>query len=107
MAHEILRDRGLVVNELTSAPGGGRKRRRLGGKIKLKEVMVFSRQFAAMINAGMNLMKCLDILKGQVTDPRFAKILGQVQLDVQAGQTLSQAMAKHPNAFNTLYACRW
>ena len=69
--------------------------------------MVFSRQFAAMINAGMNLMKCLDILKGQVTDPRFAKILGQVQLDVQAGQTLSQAMAKHPNAFNTLYACRW
>ena len=103
LAQQALRDRGFVVSELTSAGPGGKKRRRLGGKVKLKEVMVFSRQFAAMINAGMNLMKCLDILQGQVTDPRFAKIIGEVKSDVQAGQTLSQAMAKHPNAFSTLY----
>jgi type IV pilus assembly protein PilC len=100
-AHQALRDQGLVVGELTSA--SARRKRRFGGRIKLKEIMVFSRQFAAMINAGMNLMKCLDILQGQVSDQRFAKIIANVQADVRAGQTLSQAMSKHPNAFNGLY----
>jgi type IV pilus assembly protein PilC len=100
-AHQMLRDRGLVVSELTvaSGPKSGITR----GRVKLREIMVFSRQLAAMVNAGMNLMKCLDILQGQVKDPRLCKIIGQVKNDVQSGQTLSKALSKHPGAFNALY----
>jgi type IV pilus assembly protein PilC len=100
IAHQLLRDRGLVVSELSVATvrGGG-----VRGRVKLREVMVFSRQLAAMVNAGMNLMKCLDILEGQTKDPRFGKIIGYVKADVQAGQTFSRALAKHPGAFNSLF----
>jgi len=100
VAHQMLRDRGLVVTELSAAgarSGGGRAR------VKQREIMVFSRQLAAMVNAGMNLMKCLDILQGQVRDPRLGKIVGVVKADVQAGQTFSKALSKHPGAFNALY----
>jgi len=100
-AHQMLRDRGLVVTELSVE--AGRKGGGLRGRVKLREIMVFSRQLAAMVNAGMNLMKCLDILQGQIRDPRLAKIIGQVKADVQAGQTLSKALGKHPGAFNSLY----
>ncbi|MGQ9731183.1 MAG: type II secretion system F family protein [Candidatus Zipacnadales bacterium] len=100
LAHQILRDRGLVVTELSAASKRGSGSR---ARVKLREVMVFSRQLAAMVNAGMNLMKCLDILRGQVRDPRLAKVIGQVQADVQAGQTLHRALAKHPGVFNALY----
>jgi len=103
-AHQALRDRGLMVSELSAGPQRQPGAMRgLGGRVKLKEIMVFSRQFAAMINAGMNLMKCLDILRGQVGDPRLARIIAQIQADVQAGQTLSQAMSKYPGAFSSLY----
>ena len=102
-AQQLLRERGLVVTELSAAAEHAGRRKFVTGKVKLRELTVFSRQFAAMINAGMNLMKCLDILRGQVRDPRLAKIIGHLQADVQAGQTLSQAMAKHPGAFSKLY----
>lgn len=100
-AHQMLRDRGLIVSELTVAPT--RLSRGLRGRVKAREIMVFSRQLAAMVNAGMNLMKCLDILQGQVKDPRFGKIIGQIKADVQAGQTFSRALSRHPGAFNALY----
>ncbi len=102
-AQQQLRERGLVVTELSAAPQHAGRRRFMGGRVKLREITVFSRQFAAMINAGMNLMKCLDILRGQVRDQRLARIITAVQADVQAGQTLSQAMGKHPGAFSKLY----
>ena len=102
-AQQLLRERGLVVTELSAAAEHAGRRKFVTGKVKLRELTVFSRQFAAMINAGMNLMKCLDILRGQVRDPRLAKIIGHLQADVQAGQTLSQTMAKHPGAFSKLY----
>ncbi len=102
-AQQLLRQRGLVVTELSAAPQHSGRRRFMAGRVKLRELTVFSRQFAAMINAGMNLMKCLDILRGQVRDQRLAKIIAAVQADVQAGQTLSQAMGKHPGAFSKLY----
>ncbi len=102
-AHDLLRAQGLTVSQLTAGAARLRRARGLGGRVKLRDIMVFSRQFAAMINAGMNLMKCLDILRGQVRDPKLARILGQVQADVHEGQTLSQAMGKYPGAFSHLY----
>jgi len=102
-AQDLLRERGLAVSQLTASPARLGRARGLRGRVKLRDIMIFSRQFAAMINAGMNLMKCLDILRGQVRDPKLGRIIEQIQADVQEGQTLSQAMAKYPGAFSDLY----
>ena len=61
------------------------------------------RQLLAMINAGMNLMKCLDILRGQTNDERLRATIDDLRNDVQAGQSLTDAMAKHPGVFSALY----
>lgn len=64
---------------------------------------VFSRQFATMINAGLAMVRCLDILSEQTDDKKLQQTLIQVRRDVEGGSTLSNALAKHPQVFNTLY----
>jgi type IV pilus assembly protein PilC len=71
--------------------------------IKSKEVAVMSRQFATMINSGLSLLRALNILSEQTENTRFAAILADVRADVEKGQSLSVAMAKHPKAFGRLY----
>ena len=73
------------------------------GSIKSKSLVVFTRQFATMIDAGLPLVQGLDILATQQDDKVMQKILFQVKNDVETGSTLSGAMAKHPKAFDTLY----
>jgi type IV pilus assembly protein PilC len=73
-----------------------------GGRVKLKDLAIMSRQFATMINAGLSLMRALTILAGQTENPELAKYLAQVRNDVEAGSALSAAMAKHPKAFPPL-----
>jgi len=73
------------------------------GGIKPKEVAVFTRQFSVMIDAGLPLIQCLEILGTQQKNPRFASIITQVRADVESGATLSDAMRKHPKAFDNLY----
>jgi type IV pilus assembly protein PilC len=73
-----------------------------GGRVKLKDLAVMSRQFATMINAGLSLMRALTILAGQTENPELAKVLSQVRNDVEAGSALSVAMGKHPKAFPPL-----
>jgi type IV pilus assembly protein PilC len=75
----------------------------LSGRIKLKEVAVFSRQFATMINSGLTLLRALSILSDQATSKDLARIVGEVRKDVERGVALSAAMAKHPKAFSRLY----
>src|SRR5436309_15046899 len=75
----------------------------LGGRIKLKDTAVFSRQFATMINSGLSLLRSLYILAEQTENKALAKVIGQVRLDVERGSSLSQAIAKHPKAFSRLY----
>ena len=72
-------------------------------KIKLKEVAIFSRQFATMVNSGLPILRALSILSDQVTNKELAKTLGQIRNDVEQGSSLSVAMAKFPKAFNDLY----
>ena len=71
--------------------------------MKLKDVAVFSRQFATMINAGLSLLRALYILAEQTENKALAEITNQVRIDVEKGASLSQAMSKHPKAFNRLY----
>src|SRR5439155_14172684 len=75
----------------------------LGGRIKLKDTAVFSRQFATMINSGLSLLRSLYILAEQTENKALAKVIGEVRLDVERGSSLSQAIARHPKAFSRLY----
>jgi type IV pilus assembly protein PilC len=75
----------------------------LGGKVKLKSLAVFSRQFATMINSGLSLIRALAILTEQTEDPKLAGVAGEVRLDVERGSTLSAALGRHPKIFNHLY----
>jgi type IV pilus assembly protein PilC len=72
-------------------------------KIKLKEVAIFSRQFATMVNSGLPILRALTILSEQVSNKELAKTLMLVRNDVEQGASLSVAMAKYPKAFNNLY----
>ena len=72
-------------------------------KIKLKEVAIFSRQFATMVNSGLPILRALSILADQVSNKELAKTLTLVRNDVEQGSSLSVAMAKFPKAFNDLY----
>jgi len=73
------------------------------GRVKLKDLAVFSRQFATMINSGLSLLRALTILGEQTTNKRLAQIIILVRAEVEKGTSLSAAMAKHPKAFNRLY----
>jgi type IV pilus assembly protein PilC len=73
------------------------------GKVKSKELAIFTRQFSVMIDAGLPLVQCLEILAQQQDNKYFQQILLQVRQDVEEGSTLAGAMARHPKAFDQLY----
>jgi type IV pilus assembly protein PilC len=75
----------------------------MGFKVPAKILAVFTRQFSVMIDAGLPLVQCLEILANQQEHKNFAKILLQVRQDVEAGSTLADAMRRHPKAFDDLY----
>ena len=72
-------------------------------RVKLRDVAVFSRQFATMINSGLSLLRSLNILTEQTENKALAAVVNEVRLDVERGSSLSQALARHPKAFNRLY----
>jgi type IV pilus assembly protein PilC len=77
---------------------GGRK------KVKSKDLSIFTRQFSVMIDAGLPLVQCLEILAQQQDNKYFQQILLQVRQDVEEGSTLAGAMARHPKVFDQLYS---
>ncbi len=73
-------------------------------KVKSKDVTVFTRQFATMINAGLPLVKCLNILSEQTESPVLTEVILDVQHEVEMGRSLSEALSKHPDVFKELYS---
>ncbi|MBK8793573.1 MAG: type II secretion system F family protein [Holophaga sp.] len=73
------------------------------GKVKARDLAIFTRQFSVMIDAGLPLVQCLEILAAQQPDKGFQKIIESVRGDVERGATLQAALAKHPKAFSDLY----
>jgi type IV pilus assembly protein PilC len=71
--------------------------------VSVRDKAIFSRQFAAMVNAGVAMVRCLSILGEQCTNPRMKKSLKAISLEVQQGVNLSDAMRKHPDCFDNLY----
>jgi type IV pilus assembly protein PilC len=73
------------------------------GRVKLKDLAVFSRQFATMINSGLSLLRALTILGEQTSNRRLGEVITQVRAEVEKGTSLSAALARHPKIFNRLY----
>jgi type IV pilus assembly protein PilC len=103
-AREQLRIRGLLAHSLRELPASGEDNLRTAfKKIKPRSMQVFSRQFATMIEAGLNIVAALVILEDQTDDVYLAEIISELRADVEGGLLLSQAMARHPKVFSELY----
>ena len=101
-----LRQMGYVPINIEKAAGAGLKTEiQLFGpkKPKLKDISVFSRQFATMINSGLSLLRSLYILSEQTESEGLRNVIVEVRTDVEKGASLSQALGKHPKVFNKLY----
>ena len=102
-----LRQMGYVPISIDKKAGPGVKRNinipGFSNRVKLKEVAVFSRQFAVMINSGLTLMRSLSILATQTSNQYFAGVIEQVRKDIESGSSLSQALGRHPKQFNRLF----
>lgn len=102
---QILRREQVI---LTSVKEKGREIRipKIGGrkKVKSKDLSIFTRQFSVMIDAGLPLVQCLEILAQQQDNKYFQSTLMQVRQDVEEGSTLAAAMARHPRVFDQLYS---
>ncbi|MFQ5508490.1 MAG: type II secretion system F family protein [Leptospirillia bacterium] len=75
----------------------------MGPQVTSKDVVIFTRQFSTMIDAGLPLVQCLDILGNQSENPALAKVINEARLEVEAGSTYADALRKHPKAFDELY----
>jgi type IV pilus assembly protein PilC len=101
-------DKGLVPILLKPQTAGGKAgglklKLPFGGKVKLTEKMIFSRQFATMINAGVPITQALSILQTQTENKVFRAALADASKRVEGGATLSSALAEHPDIFNQIY----
>jgi type IV pilus assembly protein PilC len=103
-AREQLRVRGLLANLLEERPASGEDSvRTVFKKIKPKSLQIFSRQFATMIEAGLNVVSALVILEEQTDDKYLAEVIRELRGDVEGGLLLSQALGRHPKVFSRLY----
>ena len=97
-----LRRRSILVTKIAekSAPKMSFK---FGGKVKDKEMAIFTRQFSTMIDAGLPLVQCLNILAEQSESKTLRSVTGQVARHVEAGSTLADALRRHPRTFDDLF----
>jgi type IV pilus assembly protein PilC len=100
-----LRTMGFAPVSISEANSGMKKEIKIpgiGNKVKLKDLAIMSRQFATMISSGLSLLRALTILSEQTENKELARVLGLVRSDVEAGQSLSSALAKFPKVFPPL-----
>src|SRR5207247_535803 len=102
-AREALRVRGLVALSLNERASSSQGFVMAVKKVKPKSLQVFSRQFATMIEAGLNVVTALVILEEQTEDKKLAAVVGELRGDVEGGLLLSEAMARHPRIFSRLF----
>ncbi|MDQ3948771.1 MAG: type II secretion system F family protein [Gemmatimonadota bacterium] len=93
----------LRKQKLTVVKVDEQVKKKSGGKIAMRDIVIFTRQFATMINAGLPLVQALDILAKQSENPALKEVTRQVVFDVESGHTVADALRKHPKAFTELY----
>src|SRR5262249_25854600 len=91
-----IRERGKGLDKDISIPG-------FGESIKTRDVVVFTRQLGTMIDAGLPIVQCLDILASQTDNKKFRKVIRQLKEDVEAGSTFTEALRKHNKIFDDLF----
>ena len=105
-SEDVLRKRfeeqGLTITEVSMIRSKGAKRKNYG-KVKLTNLSVFCRQFSTMVDAGVSLVRCVDVLGQQTQDPKLRRILIDIGERVEGGESLSRAMQRHPRTFNNLF----
>jgi type IV pilus assembly protein PilC len=109
-ATAALRREQIQVTKITATKAAGaekdtaaKKTGTVGKKVSAKNLAVFTRQFSVMIDAGLPLVQCLDILGTQEEDKNFAAVILQTRTDVESGASLAEAMRKHPKTFDPLF----
>ena len=98
-----LRSRGLVIQSLTEKPTGLNIQISLGKKVKASELTVMTRQLATMVSSGMTLLRAFYVLEDQLENKHLRETVANVREDIEAGQPLSAALARHPKIFSLLY----
>src|SRR3982750_1083461 len=108
-AAAALRREQINVTRITPAKAGKEevdkkaKAGKIGKKVSAKNLAVFTRQFSVMIDAGLPLVQCLDILGSQEEDKNFAAVILQTRTDVESGASLADAMRRHTKTFDPLF----
>ena len=99
-----LQEQGFNVADVKQTAAVKKKKAGGGfGKVKLKDLSIFCRQFSTMIDAGVSLVRALDVLGEQTQNPKLKRIIGDIQVEVESGNTLSKAMGKFPRVFSNLF----
>jgi type IV pilus assembly protein PilC len=91
-----IREKGKGLDRQITIPG-------LGDSVKTRDIVIFTRQFATMIDAGLPIVQCLDILQAQATVKPLRRAIQQIKDDVEAGSSFNEALRKHPKLFDELY----
>lgn len=98
-----LQEQGFTVADLKQTAAKVKKQGTGFGRVKLKDLSIFCRQFSTMIDAGVSLVRALDVLGEQTQNTKLRRILREIQTEVESGQTLSKSMQKYPRVFNNLF----
>ena len=99
----ILRGKGVLTTAIKEKPGAAAKEKKIGGKVKDREMAIFTRQFSTMIDAGLPLVQCLNILAEQSESKNLRDVTTRIARDVEAGSSLADAFGKHPRTFDDLF----
>lgn len=99
-----LRKQNIIPTVITQKAKAALSLPGFGGRVTDKDIVVFTRQFGTMIDAGLPLVQALEILGKQTENKKLAKVIGDVKADVEGGSTYADALKKHPRVFNDLYA---
>ncbi|MDP2808124.1 MAG: type II secretion system F family protein, partial [bacterium] len=100
---EALRKRNIIVSSVRVKPKDLKSISFGAAKVSGKDLSIFTRQFATMINAGLPLVQCLEILGSQNDNPTMRKVIEQIKTDVEGGSTLAEAMKRQKTTFSELY----
>jgi type IV pilus assembly protein PilC len=98
-----LRKRKIIITSVRSKSAQVAFKMPGKNRVSVKDISVFTRQFATMINAGLPMVQCLDILSQQTEKEFFKESIARIMSDVEGGSTLGEAMARHPKIFNNLF----
>ena len=98
-----LRNRAILVTKIAEKSGGKTGVAKLGGKVSDKEMAIFTRQFSTMVDAGLPLVQCLNILAEQSESKNLRGVTANIARTVEQGATLADALRKHPRTFDDLF----